>query len=201
MIDARKIFGDIDIYLFDQILKSRFPADSRILDAGCGGGRNLVYFLQNGFNVHGVDQSEAAISQVRTLAGEIVPGLPPENFVRSEISGLPFGDGYFDALICSAVFHFAEDENHFRSMFDEVWRVLAEGGLFFARLASTIGIEDKVQRVDGRRYLIPDGSERFLVDQKMLIDISEEIGATFLEPIKTTNVQNIRCMTTWVLRK
>ncbi|NNE99175.1 MAG: class I SAM-dependent methyltransferase [Pyrinomonadaceae bacterium] len=200
-LNVREIFGDIDIYLFDQILKSRFRPGDKILDVGCGSGRNLLFFLRNGFEVFGVDPNPVAINQVRTLAANVSPNTPPKNFEISVAESLGYNDEEFDSVICSAVLHFADNEEHFRAMFSEVWRVLKKNGLFFSRLASSIGIEDRIKPIEGRRFLIPDGSERFLVDEQMLVTISESIGATLLEPIKTTNVQNLRCMTTWVLRK
>ncbi len=201
MINAGELFGDIDIYLFDQILKNRFFPEMKILDAGCGGGRNLVYFLRNGFQVFGIDRNEDAIEYVRSLARELAPAIPPENFRVSKVEELPFSDKSFDVVISSAVLHFADDERHFDRMLREMWRVLKPSGLFFARLASTISIEDKVENITERRYLLPDGSERFLVDEEMLISMTENLGGTFVEPIKTTNVQNLRSMTTWVIRK
>lgn len=201
LMDVRKNFGDIDIYLFDQILKSRFSVGRKILDVGCGSGRNLVFFLNNGFDVFGVDQNPVAIDQTRSLAAKLAPDLSLDNFKTARAEKMPFIDGEFNAVLCSAVLHFAETDEHFRSMIAEMWRVLGRDGLFFARLASSIGIEDRIKKVDHGRFLIPDGSERFLVDEAMLISISERLGATLLEPIKTTNVQNLRCMTTWVLRK
>ncbi len=204
MINAGELFGDIDIYLFDQILKNRFSPEMRILDAGCGGGRNLVYFLRNGFPVFGVDQNPDAIEYVRGLAQMLAPAtaaVPPENFRVSNIEDLPFPDKFFDVVVSCAVLHFAVDEPNFDRMLQEMWRVLKPSGLFFARLASTISIEDKVEKITQRRYLLPDGSERFLVDEKMLIAATERLGGTFVEPIKTTNVQNLRSMTTWVICK
>jgi ubiquinone/menaquinone biosynthesis C-methylase UbiE len=114
---------------------------------------------------------------------------------------MPFQNERFDAVISNAVLHFASDERHFYQMIEEMWRVLSKGGLFFARLASTIGIEDKVELIEERRYLLPDGSERFLVDEQFLISATNQLGGIWVEPLKTTNVQNLRCMTTWVLRK
>ena len=200
-MNPRKIFGDIDIYIFDQILKERFPVGSKILDAGCRHGRNISYFMQQGYEVFGVDQNRDAIDHLKQTARELTAPLSTDNFVISSLDNIPFGNDFFDTVISSAVLHFADDEKHFFQMFDEMWRVLINGGMFFARLASTIGIEDRVKRIEGRRYLIPDGSERFLVDQEFLLSITEKSGGTLLEPIKTTNVQNLRCMTTWVVRK
>ena len=201
MINAREMFGDIDIYLFDQILKERFNGEMSILDAGCGGGRNLVYFLRCGYQVFAVDQNPQAIEQVRFLAKSLHPNLSPENFQISTVEKMPFKDEQFDRVISSAVLHFAENERHFTKMLAEIWRVLKPEGLFFARLASSIGIENRIEKIGNGRYLLPDGSERFLVDEEMLIMTTKRFGGIWLEPLKTTNVQNLRCMTTWVLLK
>ncbi len=201
MLNVRETFGEIDIYLFDQILKGSFDVNSSILDAGCGGGRNLVYFLRSGCKVFAVDQNPQAIQQVRLLAKTLNPNLPSENFQISTVEKMPFSNERFDAVISNAVLHFASDERHFYQMIEEMWRVLSRGGLFFARLASTIGIEDKIELIEERRYSLPDGSERFLVDEQFLISATNQLGGIWVEPLKTTNVQNLRCMTTWILRK
>lgn len=200
-MNVKEQFGEIDIYLFDQILKNRFAPDSKILDAGCGGGRNLVWFLREGFEVFGVDQNENAVQHCRQLAQNLAPNLSENNFQVSTVEKMPFADSTFDLVISSAVLHFAKDENHFNQMFNEMWRVLHPNGILFARLASDIGIENKVKPVEGRRYLLPDGSERFLVNEEILLAKIEELNGYLLEPIKTTNVQNLRCMTTWVVQK
>ena len=218
--NLQELFGGIDIYLFDQLLKGRFVPGMRVLDAGCGTGRNLVYFLQNGYEVFGVDQSAEAISQMRRLAATLAPHLPPENF-RVEVvekmswesapairdpaanEGSPdraTNDG-FDVVISSALLHFARDEEHWHAMVNEMWRVLKNGGILFARLASTIGMENKVELIAGRHYHLPDGSDRFLVDEAMLRNVTASLGGKFIEPIKTTIVENLRAMTTWVLVK
>lgn len=194
-------FGEIDIYVFDQLLKGRFDSARRILDAGCGDGRNLVWLLRQGRACFGIDRTPAAIEDVRALAARLAPALPASNFVDGQIDALPWDDGTMDAVICSAVLHFARDEAHFDRMLAELWRVLAPGGVFFARLASTIGIEASVVFVDGRRARVPDGSERFVVDEAMLMARTRQLGGALLDPIKTTVVQGQRAMTTWVMRK
>ena len=200
-MDLREQLGDIDIYLLDQLLKGRLTPGSSVLDAGCGGGRNLVYLLRSGYPVFGVDENLRAVSQVREIAAQLAPDLPAENFQVASLSEIPFPDQRFDAVICSAVLHFARDEEQFDRMLAEMWRVLRPGGLFFARLASTIGIENLVRNLGGRHYWLPDGSKRFLVDEPMLLQAAERLGGTWIEPLKTTVVQNQRSMTTWVLRK
>lgn len=201
MTKLNEVFGDIDIYLFDQILKNRFSDGMKILDAGCGGGRNLIYFLRQNFQVFGVDRNSEAIEYIRNLARTLAPELSPENFQISNVENIPFADDSFDAVISSAVLHFADDERHFDKMLREMWRVLKPAGMLFVRLASTIGIESRIEKLAERRYLLPDGSERFLVDEEMLMAATENLGGSFIEPLKTTNVQNLRCMTTWVISK
>jgi tellurite methyltransferase len=189
-MNLQQQFGGIDIYLFDQLLRGRIAPGMRIVDAGCGFGRNLVYFLNEGYEVFGVDQDAQAIAS-----------LPPGNFRVESIEQMSFPDAFADVVIGNAVLHFARDDDQFRAMLDSMWRVLKPGGLLFCRLASSIGIEDQIERLAGRRHLLPDGSERYLVDEALLCKLTQDLGARILDPLKTTVVQNQRSMTTWVVRK
>ena len=83
----------------------------------------------------------------------------------------------------------------------EARRVLKPGGIFFARLASSIGIEEQIEQIEGRRHHLPDGSDRFLVDEQMLLGATASLGGQWLEPLKTVVVQNMRSMSNWCLRK
>jgi tellurite methyltransferase len=197
----RRQFGEIDIYLFDQLLKGRFDACRRVLDAGCGSGRNLVYFLRHGFQVFAVDRDPEAVAAVRELAAALSPALPPERFQLAGVDALPWPDDSMDVVLSSAVLHFAADERHFERMLGEMWRVLRRGGFLFARLASSIGLESRIRTTGGRRAILPDGSERFLVDEAFLLAQQRRLGADLAEPLKTTNVQNLRAMTTWCLSR
>jgi SAM-dependent methyltransferase len=190
-------FGSIDIYLFDQLLRGRIAPGMRIFDAGCGGGRNLVFLLREGYEVFGVDADPHAVDSIRRLA----PELPADNFRVERIEGTTFPAKFADVVLSSAVLHFARDDAQFDAMLRGSWRVLKPGGLFFCRLASSIGMERQVKQIAGRRCLLPDGSERYLVDEALLVRLTGELGADLLDPLKTTVVQNQRCMTTWVMRK
>jgi SAM-dependent methyltransferase len=194
-------FGDIDIYLFDQLLRGRIRPGMRVLDAGCGGGRNLVYLLKQGYEVFAADSDPAAVDHVRRIALSLAPALPATNFVVSPVERMPFGDAFADAVLSSAVLHFARDDGQFGAMVAEMWRVLKPGGLFWSRLASTIGMAERIQSLDGRWSLLPDGSERYVVDEALLLDTTRQLGGHLLDPIKTTVVQGQRAMTTWVARK
>jgi tellurite methyltransferase len=201
MTDLNEQFGGIDIYLFDQLLRKRITPGMRILDAGCGYGRNLVYLLREGFEVFGADSEPRALQATRHLAASIAPKLPVDNFRLESVEAMSFPNAVADVVISSAVLHFAPSDDHFRAMLQGTWRVLRPGGLFFCRLASSIGIENQIRRVAGRRFQLPDGSERYLVDEALLLKLTEELGGRLEDPLKTTVVQNQRSMTTWIVRK
>src|SRR5258706_1275488 len=115
-LDLRAWFGDIDLYLFDQLLKGRVKPPLRMLDAGCGTGRNLPYFLRSGFDVHACDADEDALDHVRELAAELAPGLPADHFRVENVESMTFPAAHFGLVLCNAVLHFAEDEDHFQRM-------------------------------------------------------------------------------------
>ena len=203
--DLRHWFGDIDLYLFDQLLKGRLKPPMRMLDAGCGTGRNLPYFFRTGFEVHACDADGDALDHVREMAAEMVPesspALPADHFRVENIESMTFPAGHFGLVLCNAVLHFADDEEHFQRMLDGLWRVTAPGGMLFMRLSSTIGIENRLTRLESGRYLMPTGGEWFLVNEAKLLLATQRLGAEQVEPIRSVNVQNLRCMTTWILRK
>jgi SAM-dependent methyltransferase len=196
-------FGRIDIYVFDQLLRGNITPGMRVVDAGCGHGRNLVYLLREGYEVFGVDASASAAASIREQARELAPSLPRENFQAGTIEAMPFANAFADVVICNSVLHFARDDAHFDAMVSELWRVLRPGGLLFCRLGSTIGME--FEREEGARsarlFQMVDGQTWYLVDEPMLMGLTRTLGGHLLDPLKTTVVQGQRCMTTWVVRK
>ena len=201
MSDLREQFGDIDIYVFDQLLRRRIAPGMRVLDVGCGSGRNLVHLLRSGYEVFGVDADPNSIEAVRQLASKVAPHIQSDNFRTEPIERITFPEGFADVVLSSAVLHFARDDEQFMAMLEGSWKVLKRGGLFFCRLASSIGMEDEVRSIAGRRCRLPDGSDRYLVDAALLMQLTQDLGGELLDPLKTTIVQNQRCMTTWVMRK
>ena len=198
-LSIQEQFGQIDIYVFDQILRGNIAPGMRVLDAGCGYGRNLVYLLREGCEVFALDQDPAGVDHVRALSRSLGTNLPQENFQIGAIEHMPFADSFADVVICSSVLHFARDDEHFQAMLRELWRVLKPGGMLFCRLGSRIGMD--FERAGGNRFIVGDGSKWYLVDEEMLMDLVEEMNAVLVDPLKTTIVQVYRCMTTWVLRK
>ncbi len=198
-VTIQEQFGQIDIYVFDQILRGNIAAGMKVLDAGCGYGRNLVYLLREGCEVYALDSNPEGVEHVRALAAELNPKLPAENFQVGQIEALPFADGFADVVMCNSVLHFARDQHQFLTMLEELWRVLRPGGLLFTRMGSRIGMEFQQVRPDV--YRIGDGQEWFLVDEELLLGLTGELNGVMVDPLKTTIVQDYRCMTTWVVRK
>lgn len=194
-------FGQMDIYLFDQLQKGRIDGREKVLDAGCGGGRNIEFFMRNGFDVYGMDRNPEAIEAVTALANRIGVDNIPNRFKLSAIEGKCFPPATFDLVICNAVLHFADNQAHFGTMLRNCWEYLKPGGLFFCRLATQIGIEDRVSPIRNGRFLLPDGTVRYLTNLEEMLRLTEVLKAKQIEPIKTTDVQGLRSMTTWVLEK
>jgi tellurite methyltransferase len=192
-------FGQIDIYVFDQILRGNIAKGMRVLDAGCGYGRNLVYLLREGCEVFAIDANAAGVEHVRQLSASFETGLPADNFSVGAIEEMPFQPEFADVVICNSVLHFARDEEQFRAMLNGLWKMLRPGGMLFCRLGSRIGMD--FERVRENIFVVGDGSEWFLVDEEMLLELTDEMNAVLVDPLKTTIVQDYRCMTTWVLRK
>jgi tellurite methyltransferase len=198
-MNIQEQFGQIDIYVFDQILRGNIESGMRVLDAGCGYGRNLVHLLREGCDVFALDADAEGVDHVRQLSESLGTGLPAGNFKVGSIEQMPFADGFADVVLCNSVLHFARDERQFRAMLAGLWRAVKPGGMLFCRLGSRIGMN--FERIRDNVFRIGDGSEWFLVDEKMLLDLTGELEAILVDPLKTTIVQDYRCMTTWVLRK
>ncbi|MFK5959096.1 MAG: class I SAM-dependent methyltransferase [Lutibacter sp.] len=187
---------DIDIYILDQILKERFQYGSKILDAGCGNGRNLKWFYAENFNIHGIDTDLEKLNYCKKIYK-----LQQNNFIQATVEEIPYESNSFEHIICSAVLHFAKDLNHFYRMFEELLRVLKHQGTLFIRVASNFGIENQVKHITNGVYELPDKTTRFLLTQVILDELLNKNNITLIENIKTTIVHNQRSMTTLVFKK
>jgi ubiquinone/menaquinone biosynthesis C-methylase UbiE len=198
MFAIENLLGQTDIYLVDQIMQQRYQPGQRLLDAGCGSGRNLHWFVLHGqLQCYACDHSAASIDEVK----QVYPQIPDEHFTIASLEQLPYPEAFFHHIICNAVLHFASNETQFLLMLHALCRVLKPGGSLFIRTASDIGIEKEVQPLSNGRYLLPDGSERFLLTKALLHQINTKFPLQHLAPFKTSVVQHLRSMSTLVLQK
>lgn len=185
----------VDIYLLDQVFKSRIHRGQRILDAGCGGGRNLKFLLEQNFDVIGIDPIDGCIDSLKQTFPDQV-----ERFILSDIEQFNDQEG-FDVIICNAVLHFAKNHAHFDVLMKKLVSLLRNHGVMFIRMTSDIGITDKLGEGEDGVYRIPDGSRRYLLTREKVDALMNVYNLKLLEPVKTVNVDEMRYMTTLVLIK
>jgi tellurite methyltransferase len=195
------LLGNIDLELLDQLLKGRFPIDGELLDAGCGAGRNLTYFIRNGYQVYGVDRDKGSIKMLRYAAKSLDSQYPTARFAVGEVSELPYLDDKFQTVISVEALHFAENVQHFMSMVAELSRVLTRTGILFLKMNCLHGMEDQVQQLQDGKYLLPDGSVRFLITNALLEQLMSTNALISVEPPRLTLFGRERCICTAVLRK
>lgn len=199
--ELNRLLGNIDIYLLDQVLKGRFTKEMKVLDAGCGEGRNAVYFINQGYQIFGIDRDELSIQYCRFRAKSLQPEFDSLRFQVGKLEEIPFHAGAFDAVICSAVLHFAHDVDNFWQMITEVLRVLKSGGVFWFRMTTGFGgIAGQSQALEKGKFLLPDGSERFLLLEEQMEKL-EKLGLRFLESPKSVLVHGQRAMGVFVMEK
>ena len=190
--------GNIDLYLLDHLLKNRFSLNSKILDAGCGDGRNLIYFLNNGYRVYGVDADPDAIRMLKFISNSKYPDYDATRFNVGNVEDMDFESESFDLVISSAVLHFAESHEHFDFMFNEMVRVLK--GQLFVRMTSDIGLQD-YKPLETGRCALRDGTERYLITETKINELLQIHKLELIEPMKTVLVENKRSMVSLLFNK
>ncbi len=199
--ELNRLLGNVDSYLLDQILKGKFTKEMKILDAGCGEGRNAVYFINQGYQIFGIDPNETAIQYCRYLAKSLNPDFDIHRFQVGRLEAVPFHAEAFDAVICSAVLHFADGVDNFQKMLSEIHRVLKPGGIFWFRMATGFaGILGESIDLGQGKYRLPDGSERFVLTLSD-VDHLKKAGFRFLEVPKTVLVLGQREMGIFLMEK
>lgn len=190
------LIQNTDIYLIDQILKGRYLEGEKILDAGCGAGRNLPWFIHNKLEVFATDINPEGVE----FSKQTFPTIA-KNTQQANLENLPYDDNEFDHIICSAVLHFASSTQNFIDMFSELVRVLKVNGTLFIRMTTDVGVEATIKEIGAGVFSLKDGSDRFLLTKSLLLDLMCNHNLAFLEPFKTTVVEDLRSMATVMLIK
>jgi len=135
--------------------EAALPMDSRVLDLGCGGGRNIVYLRGNGHSVVGLDASQGLL---RIAAANVGTSA----VVRGDAVSLPFRDASFDGIHGVATIHHLPSEADRRQSMAEAARVLRPNGLLLASAwaheqdrfrSGPVDVSVPWRRADGRTVL------------------------------------------------
>lgn len=185
----------IDIYLLDLMIKGYVHPASRILDAGCGSARNMHFFLEKGYDITGFDFNEEHIH----LLSETYP-KQSHRFKLASIDDFT-AEHKFDFIICNAVLHFAPSHEIFFRQMEKLTALLSDSGILFIRMTSNIGLEPDVFINEHGRATLPDGSERYLLTHETVQQLQQRFNLDFIEPLKSVNVNNLRCMSNLIMHK
>ena len=179
--DINNFIGDLE--LLDQLLKGRFNDRHRLLEIGCGQGRNIIPFLNLKKAIYGIDLDDKNIALCNIFANSL--GENPSFFSKAHAHTLPFENGFFDAVINCRVMHFAKNNHDFKQQWEEQFRVLRKGGFLYLSMDTSIHNEEIVQRTDGERSWLNDQSERLLLSEQLFDLVDLHSGFQLLEPLKT----------------
>lgn len=187
--ELNRELGNIDLFLLDQILKGRFEQAARILEVGCGEGRNLTYFIRNGYDVWGIDHHPTALQMLRMIGHSLHTNFDKEKFIEAKITEIPFPPQSFDAIICSAVLHFSPSEEAFFAAWDEMMKVLRKDGFLFISMYSSIPFPGKTQ------------SDFFLLTETLYRTVLQRYKLQEIEPTRTVVTGDAQAIAYLILKK
>jgi ubiquinone/menaquinone biosynthesis C-methylase UbiE len=101
-----------------EMLETRVPPGSKVLDVGCGAGQLVGKLIERGYDAWGIDISEAMVGCARKH-------FHPDRFRTADIEHLPFPDSTFDAVVCLGVMEYLNQDE---AALHEIWRVLRPQG-------------------------------------------------------------------------
>ena len=185
----------MDLFLMDLILKGKIPSNARVLDVGCGEGRNGIHFIQQGHEYHGWDIDSSKLKLLEYLAKTF--DASHAHFKIQDIRSAE-ADRFFDFIICSRMLHFAESKVDFLLMWEKLSGQLKRGGILYVSMDSIID-NDLWKKLEHGKIKFPDARIHFALTS----DIYEEIKKGFeeIEPLKTLVYHNKRAQSFLCFKK
>lgn len=180
-------FGDMDLFLMDAVLKGHISSGVKVLDIGFGSGRNTIHFLQNGYEVFGMESDQRKLDLFRFMV-ESLYKEEVKRFVLGNVQSLPYPSNAFDVIICSRILHFMKNEFEFKKAWQSMTTCLRPGGVLYVAVNSTFGLKQ-------------EGSSGLLFNEQMLKEISESKEYIHLELPRHVSFDQKNQETTLVLRK
>ena len=198
-------FGQIDIYLFDQLLRGRLRPGMRVRrrrvrlraatsSTSCGRATKM-FGARFGRRCHRGGPRPCRCTLAPPAAAGRIPGRGGR---RDVVSGRVRGRGAGSASVASPATTAAS-----RPWSTEMWRVLRlKAACCSAGWRPRSAWKRASCQTAGRRFLLPDGiAAQSRRTKPCSVELTRRLGGAFLDPLKTTIVQNQRCMTTWVVRR
>ena len=145
--------------VIDTINEYNITKDDKILDLGCGEGRDAIYLLDNGYNVLAVDYSTSAIQK----CNELTENKYKNNFKKSDLITDNI-DEKFDFIYSIAVIHMFVNEKHRQKFYQFIYNHLKENG---KALVIAMG--------DGKKEYSSDVNNAFLNSERININNNKKV--------------------------
>lgn len=148
----------------------------KVLDAGCGNGRHVVFFAEQGYDVSGVDISGQAINVAQVWLAQ--KKLKADLKVN-DIEKLPYQNKYFDMVLsCEMLDHVPFSKA--KEIVQEIKRVLKPKGYFFLSLRSTESSEcGQGEKIAENTFILQEGYEKGLMQHFFNLEEAGELLKEF----------------------
>jgi len=160
----------------------------RLLELGCGQGRDTIFFATNGLDVHAIDSSKVAIENIYQKIREKKISLYLKHFQARR--DLPFGNSYFDAIYSHMFYNMSFTDEELKPLFIDSSRVLKNNGLFYFSVRSDKDVlYNKGKKVGSNIYEINGFQIRFFTKPQIKSFLSDyfeikKIMESYEEPVR-----------------
>ena len=165
-------------YWKDFLGRFKNPAEVRVLDLGCGGGRNTELLLKMGFNSWACDLHKEMVAASKQRISKLFGEKNANKIVLASMLNLPFRSGYFDVVVSSGVYHNTRSIGEFQKAIRETSRVLKTGGFLCLNVFYKGRLPRDFKKIKSKKYtyLTRNGLFTTLLPRKKFLEISRNSG-------------------------